>query len=279
VRVERTAERERRRRLRVRAATVGVVVVVALVAGGLAIAASPDSDDVIHACVKNHGGQVRVIDPGEAQQCHKDERGLDFNGAAVSAIAGPQGPPGVAGPTGAAGANGVAGAPGAPGARGPRGEEGDRGVTGPQGPVGAQGQPGPQGLQGPPGPVLGAYIYAYSQAQQTLAANEVVLFTTAPESDGITLDAAAGVFNISDDGVYRVTFAIQGDLGTGGVTVRVTVNGVAIGGSQVGPNSDDGVQSREVLVNLVAFDTLNLVNAGPGELSIDNVSLVIQRIA
>jgi hypothetical protein len=83
--------------------------------GGIGVAAIPDSDGTISACVSNATGAVRIIDPaksGVAGRCittpepHR-ETALTWNHA---------------------------------------------GSPGPAGPQGEQGPPGPQGEQGPPGP-------------------------------------------------------------------------------------------------------------------------------
>jgi hypothetical protein len=155
---------------------VGVALVAAsvaaLAAGGLATAAIPDRDGVVHLCVKKAGGGVRVIDDAKGQRCTSKEQAIDVSTRGVRGPAGPAGedgadgvdgeagPAGPQGPAGADGAPGPAGAPGAngaqgtPGAAGPQGPQGPAGATGPQGaqgPVGATGPQGPEGDTGPQG--------------------------------------------------------------------------------------------------------------------------------
>jgi len=68
---------------------------VTLALAVLASSAIPEAravDTVIHACVKNLGGGLRIIQPGET--CSHSETALDWN------IQGPQGPPGQQGPPG-----------------------------------------------------------------------------------------------------------------------------------------------------------------------------------
>jgi hypothetical protein len=78
----------------------------ALLAGGIAYAAIPDANGVVHGCYANENGHLRVIDPSTGDACKSNESALDWNQT------GPQGPPG------------------------PQGPKGDKGDTGPQGPIG-----------------------------------------------------------------------------------------------------------------------------------------------
>jgi hypothetical protein len=55
----------------------GVCLVIGLVLGGIAYAAIPDSDGVIHGCYGNSNGQLRVIDEGHT--CKNNETALDWN--------------------------------------------------------------------------------------------------------------------------------------------------------------------------------------------------------
>ena len=99
-----------------------------------AASAIPDSSGVIHACVKQGHGQLRIV--ADAGDCKHNESALSWN---QSGPAGPAGTPGAAGPPG------PAGPPGAAGAAGPAGPQGPAGPPGPAGPAGPQGPPG-----GPP---------------------------------------------------------------------------------------------------------------------------------
>lgn len=96
------------------------VVVGAVLAGGVAYAAVPDSNGVINGCYQKSAGDLRVIDPGAGQSCRPSEVPIRWSQA------------------------------GAQGPRGPQGSPGPQGPAGSQGPAGPQGSPGPQG---PPGPV------------------------------------------------------------------------------------------------------------------------------
>jgi hypothetical protein len=96
--------------------TAGVAGLVA--GGGIATAASPDSDGVIHACYDATSGQVRIVEPeaGSPKGCGKNEIAIDWNH------------------------------------QGPKGDQGDVGPQGPAGPTGPAGPAGPSGPTGPAGP-------------------------------------------------------------------------------------------------------------------------------
>jgi hypothetical protein len=92
-----------------------------------AVATSAAAAPEIHACVKVHGGQIRIVDA--AATCDSNETPL------VWSVQGPVGPQGPAGPQGEQGLQGVPG---------PVGPQGPQGAVGPQGPVGPQGASGEQ---------------------------------------------------------------------------------------------------------------------------------------
>jgi hypothetical protein len=97
------------------AALAGALGATALTSG-IAWAAIPDSDGVIHGCYTKVGGVLRVIDTAKGQRCLTSvEVPLTWN------------------------------------ERGLRGDRGPAGADGAQGPQGASGPAGPQGPQGPAG--------------------------------------------------------------------------------------------------------------------------------
>ncbi|TML82963.1 MAG: hypothetical protein E6G07_02160 [Actinobacteria bacterium] len=65
-----------RLRSRLTYANVGVTIAIILAAGGLAVAAIPDSKGVIHACYKTKGGSLRVVGGTE---CKSGEKPLSWN--------------------------------------------------------------------------------------------------------------------------------------------------------------------------------------------------------
>lgn len=108
-------------RLRTRSWVLLILGLLLATAGGIAYAAIPGNDGVIHGCYTNRGGILNVIDPSAGQRCSAFQTPISWN---------QQGPQGDPGPQGA------------PGPVGPQGE------TGPQGPAGPAGPPGPAGVSG-----------------------------------------------------------------------------------------------------------------------------------
>lgn len=129
---------------------------VALLGAALTAVVSAHGGDpaLIHACVNNSSGALRIVGSNDA--CRQGERALDWNIMGPQGPAGPQGVQGDPGATGAQGPQGLQGPIGLTGLIGPigpQGPAGPQGVQGDPGATGAQGPQGPQGLQGPPGPV------------------------------------------------------------------------------------------------------------------------------
>ena len=87
-----------------RLAVLAAAVLLAA-ASGIAYAAIPGSDGVIHGCI-NASGQVRVIDPGAGGSCSTGESALNWNVTGGKGPSGLQGPPGPTGASGAAGSSG-----------------------------------------------------------------------------------------------------------------------------------------------------------------------------
>jgi hypothetical protein len=106
--------------LRSRASIGALALVVGVVLGGtsIALAAIPDPSGLIHGCVRNLSGVLRIIDPSTGASCNASETALNFNQK------------------------------GAQGPAGPRGAQGPAGAQGPRGPQGAQGAQGPAGSAG-----------------------------------------------------------------------------------------------------------------------------------
>ncbi len=77
---------------------IGAVVVVGLLVAGIAFAAIPDQNGVIHGCYTKQGGLLRVINTESGQHCFSWETALDWN---QQGPPGPQGPAGPPGPTAA----------------------------------------------------------------------------------------------------------------------------------------------------------------------------------
>lgn len=124
---------------------VSVLVVAGLaVAGAAAYATIPSSGNVYTACMFNHIGTIRLIDPtlpssSFMSHCTALETQVSWNQAGQPGPVGPQGPKGDTGAAGPAGQQGPAGNDGAPGAAGPAGPPGPQGDPGATGPAGAPG--------------------------------------------------------------------------------------------------------------------------------------------
>lgn len=74
---------------------IGVVACVVLFAvAGIAYAAIPGTDGIIHGCYQKTNGALRVIDPAARQACGSTEKSLDWNQVGQQGAAGPQGPAG-----------------------------------------------------------------------------------------------------------------------------------------------------------------------------------------
>jgi len=111
------------------------------------------SGDIIHACVDNGTGAVRIV--SEHIECKAGETKLQWGIVGLQGPPGPQGPQGEQGPAGPSGIQGETGPAGERGPAGPQGEPGPMGTQGPQGevgPAGPKGDAGPQGPQGEQGP-------------------------------------------------------------------------------------------------------------------------------
>lgn len=146
-------------------------VVVFSMSGVVYVSAHGGDVTLIHACVTNRNGAIRIVSPTTNCDANK-ETALDWGiqgpmglqgEQGVAGPMGPQGPKGDKGnagdlgPMGPQGPAGVQGPQGAMGLTGLQGPKGDTGVAGPQGPQGEQGPVGPMGPQGPAG--TGASFY------------------------------------------------------------------------------------------------------------------------
>lgn len=108
----------------------------------LTLAALVGSGEIVHACVTNGTGVVRIVAAGTT--CDANETALEWG---VVGLRGQKGDPGADGPVGPAGAIGPQGAKGDPGAIGPAGPAGQDGA---QGEVGPKGEPGDAVKADPP---------------------------------------------------------------------------------------------------------------------------------
>lgn len=79
---------------------LGVVAGLAIGGAGMAAASIPDPNGLVHGCVNNLTGLLRVIDPATGATCRTGETSLNFNQQGPAGQAGQAGPAGPAGPKG-----------------------------------------------------------------------------------------------------------------------------------------------------------------------------------
>lgn len=101
------------------------------------VSAHGGNTTLIHACVNNNMGAIRIIGPNDT--CANNETPLDWRIQGEPGSIGPQGPQG---PVGSQGPQGLQGETGPQGPQGPAGPQGLQGETGPQGPKGDKGNNG-----------------------------------------------------------------------------------------------------------------------------------------
>jgi type VI secretion system secreted protein Hcp len=93
---------------------IALPTIAALGAGAaVGVAAIPDADGTVHACVTTATGAVRIIDSATTTTCGAGEQAVTWNQQ------GPQGPPGPAGPQGDQGPRGATGDTGSSGGSSP----------------------------------------------------------------------------------------------------------------------------------------------------------------
>lgn len=213
---------------------------------------------------------------------------------------GPTGPSGVIGPTGPTGPGGVFGPPGPSGPTGPKGPTGPTGPTGPAtGDTGPIGPTGPTGtaITGPTGPIInnnqgGLSFYGYFARTSTAAVPHNAPFdfqieapTTPPP--GFTLVGTTGI-EILNTGVYLIKWIVGpiyfsscnntelNDFYVGvissmlGLISTSTVEIQAISRFSDCNLADGPMISGELMVHLLATDTLFLVNNSPGPIIFTN---------
>jgi len=175
----------------------------------LSILAHNGDITLIHACVRNNTGAIRIIDANGT--CGGNEMPLDWR---IQGEVGPQGPQGP---------------------EGPQGLTGPQGPAGPQGPEGPQGPIGPQGPEGPPGPTYAA------GAGLNLNSNQFsVNFTGTGTADTV---ARSDHVHATNETLYTLTFPNPGFLFT------TSSASVTFGSINLAEQSDLCVMSMWVLQN------------------------------
>ncbi|HVM57765.1 MAG TPA: hypothetical protein VMT74_09890 [Gaiellaceae bacterium] len=192
----------------VRIAVLSTVLLA--VAGGIAYATIPDSNNVYNACLLKATGTIRLIDTSLPSHdfrshCTAFEEAVSWNAQGQPGAQGPPGPAGAKGDPGDTGLQGPKGDTGDPGpkgdtgAQGPKGDTGDpgpKGDTGAQGPKGDTGPQGPTGPMGPPGLGVGQKLIAGGTYGVPDAGGNVPTYTS---TGGFTITTTDG------SGVYDIT--------------------------------------------------------------------------
>lgn len=261
-------------------------VIAALVAtttllGGSAfvVQASHDDPNIIHACVNNISGGVRIVD--DPSLCFRFESLIewDMTGGGEPGPTGPTGPQGPSGPqgesgpsgpqgpTGETGAQGPSGPQGESGPQGPTGETGPQGLTGPQGPSGPQGETGPQGAtgetgaQGPVGPSgpqgasgpQGPTGETGAQGPVGPSGPSGPEGPQGPEGPLASSDISTYVNSASGNfGAIATAYCDEGDVATGGGVSSSTGVPLAIVLSE--PNTDEGTPTGWTGAALAPFN-------------------------
>lgn len=183
---------------------------------------------------------------------------------------GPQGPVGPAGPQGPVGATGATGATGPVGPIGPQGPVGATGATGATGPV------GPQGPVGPSGASDAIYAGSGTAVVDAGAIIPLTLDTSTPDSSMTVSDNAV---NITEDGVYLVSYYVGGSVPTNEFITSLYLNGSPIAGESIVQSNSAGAASKTILLSLSDGDTLSLYNTSATEATLSNASLTVVKLA
>ncbi len=201
---------------------------------------------------------------------------------------GPQGPVGPAGPTGATGATGATGPIGPQGPVGPVGPIGPTGATGatgatgpigPQGPVGPAGPTGATGATGPAGPAgTNDAIYA-SVDTATVESGAIIPITFDTATSDTTMSVSDNSINITEDGVYLVSYFANGSVLEGNLAISLYQNDTAITGETITLTSGEGAASKTILVSLSAGDTLSIYNSSNETATLLGASITALKLA
>ena len=180
---------------------------------------------------------------------------------------GPQGPVGPIGPTGATGATGPQGPVGATGATGP---------IGPQGPIGPTGATGPVGPQGPSG--TNDALYANIGAS-TVASGGIIPLALSTETADSTMNVVDNAVEITEDGVYLISYFADGAVETGDYEVSLYLNGAPVTNEVLAFSGTTGLGSKTVLLSLSAGDSVALYNTSAETATLSGASLTLLKLA
>jgi len=205
-----------------------------------------------------------------------NRRCCNNNPIVIRGPVGPTGATGARGPIGPQGPVGPIGPTGATGATGPVGPTGPQGPVGPTGATGATGATGPQGPAGPAG--TGDAIYA-SGGTETVASGAIIPITLDTATPETTMSVSNSSINITDDGVYLLSYFANGSVPEGNFAISLYQNGAAITGETITLTSGEGAVSKTVLLSLGAGDTLSIYNSSDQTATLLGASITALKLA
>ena len=202
-----------------------------------------------------------------------------------------RGPRGPQGPTGATGARGPIGPQGPVGPVGPQGPQGETGATGATGAVGPQGPVGPVGPQGPVGPVgpqgpqgeagesgTNDAIYA-AVDEAVITAGDIIPLTLRTSTPETTMSVSDGSVNVSEEGIYLVSYYVGGSVPTNEFVTQLYLNGSPVADEQIVLSNSAGAASKTILLSIPANSTLSLYNTSATEATLSGASLTVLKTA
>ena len=192
---------------------------------------------------------------------------------------GARGPIGPQGATGATGPQGPQGPIGERGATGPVGPAGPIGATGPQGPTGATGPQGPTGATGPQGPAgTNDAIYANSGTIAVVDGSIIPIALTTATAD-TTMSVTDNAVNITETGVYLVSYFADGEVANDDFNVSLNVNDAPVANETLTFPAVSGLGSKTILLSLNAGDTVSLRNTSGETATLTDASITLLKLA
>ena len=188
-------------------------------------------------------------------------------------IRGPVGPTGATGARGPIGPQGPVGPTGPTGATGPQGPIGAIGPTGPQGPVGATGSVGPQGPSG-----TNDALYANIGAS-SVASGGIIPLALSTETTDSTMNVVDNAVDITEDGVYLISYFADGDVATDDFDVSLYVNDAPVVNESLSFPGISGLGSKTILYSLSAGDSVALYNTSTETATLSSASITLLRLA
>ena len=240
-------------------AAVAASTVTAVALGGAALAAASGEATVIHGCVSQANGVLRVVSDGAA--CRTNETTIAWNQEGPTGSQGPQGETGPQGPQGETGLTGATGAIGPQGPQGETGPQGPAGATGATGARGPQGETGPQGPQGVPG-AQGATGPAGPGSRVTMASSATAgVFSLPPNNSWTNVPGMTAVLTTTSTEVLDLH--LGGQMECYACSLRLAVDGAPVGAA-------DGFGAAYGSTPLNIEQWVNGLSAGPHTVTVQS---------